>query len=288
VGDSNAVRPVLREEANGGTDPRAEPSLSLVIPAYNEAARIEAMMDVVVAWKQEQPFPVELIVVDDGSDDATADLAERALRNVAGARVIRIAHGGKAAAVRAGMLAASGAQIAFSDADLATPLSYLTALRSELAKGSDIAIGSREGAGARRLGEPAYRHVMGRVFNGMVRLLLVPGIHDTQCGFKLFRAEVARDLLQRSRLYRHEHGSVAGPRVTAFDVELLAIARLRGYHVCPVPVVWSYGRGSKVRPARDTWHNVRDVVTVWIGTKRGRYGESEVRSRNSEVRSRRS
>jgi dolichyl-phosphate beta-glucosyltransferase len=288
VGDSNAVRPVLREEANGGTDPRAEPSLSLVIPAYNEAARIEATMDVVVAWKQEQPFPVELIVVDDGSDDATADLAERALRNVAGARVIRIAHGGKAAAVRAGMLAASGAQIAFSDADLATPLSYLTALRSELAKGSDIAIGSREGAGARRLGEPAYRHVMGRVFNGMVRLLLVPGIHDTQCGFKLFRAEVAHDLLQRSRLYRDHRGSVAGPRVTAFDVELLAIARLRGYHVCPVPVVWSYGRGSKVRPARDTWHNVRDVVTVWIGTKRGRYGESEVGSRNSEVRSRRS
>jgi dolichyl-phosphate beta-glucosyltransferase len=288
VGDSNAVRPVLREEANGGTDPRAEPSLSLVIPAYNEAARIEAMMDAAVAWKQEQPFPVELIVVDDGSDDATADLAERALRNVAGARVIRIAHGGKAAAVRAGMLAASGEQIAFSDADLATPLSYLTALRSELAKGSDIAIGSREGAGARRLGEPAYRHVMGRVFNGMVRLLLVPGIHDTQCGFKLFRAEVAHDLLQRSRLYRDHRGSVAGPRVTAFDVELLAIARLRGYRVCPVPVVWSYGRGSKVRPARDTWHNVRDVVTVWIGTKRGRYGESEVGSRNSEVRSRRS
>ena len=121
------------------------------------------------------------------------------------------------------------------------------------------------------------------IFNGMVRLLLVPGIHDTQCGFKLFRAEVARDLLHRSRLYRHEQGSVAGPRVTAFDVELLAIARLRGYRVCPVPVVWSYGRGSKVRPARDTWHNVRDVVTVWMGTKRGRYGESGVGSRRSEV-----
>ena len=86
------------------------------------------------------------------------------------------------------MLAATCDQIAFSDADLATPLSYLTELRAALAAGCDIAIGSREGAGARRIGEPAYRHLMGRVFNGLVRLLLVPGVHDTQCGFKLFRA----------------------------------------------------------------------------------------------------
>ena len=97
--------------------------------------------------------------------------------------------------MRAGMLAATCEQIAFSDADLATPLPYLTELRAALAAGCDIAIGSREGAGARRIGEPPYRHLMGRVFNGLVRVLLVPGVHDTQCGFKLFRAEVARDLL---------------------------------------------------------------------------------------------
>ena len=94
--------------------------------------------------------------------------------------------------MRAGMLAATCEQIAFSDADLATPLPYLAELRAALAGGCDIAIGSREGAGARRFGEPPYRHLMGRVFNGLVRLLLVPGVHDTQCGFKLFRAEVAR------------------------------------------------------------------------------------------------
>ncbi|MGH2615390.1 MAG: dolichyl-phosphate beta-glucosyltransferase [Thermomicrobiales bacterium] len=254
-----------------GSAGQVEPSLSLVIPAYNEAARIDATMREATAWLAAQPFPSELIVVDDGSEDATAVLAERALAGLAHARVLRVPHGGKAAAVRAGMLAASGDQIAFCDADLATPLSYLADLRGALAKGCDIAIGSREGTGARRIGEPAYRHLMGRVFNGMVRLLVIPGIQDTQCGFKLFRAEVARDLLHHSRLYRDCGQAVSGPRVTAFDVELLTIARLRGYRICPVPVIWRYGEGSKVRPARDTWHNMRDVLDVWVGAKRGRY-----------------
>jgi glycosyltransferase involved in cell wall biosynthesis len=259
----------------GGADStqQAEPSLSLIIPAYNEATRIAGTIRKAVAWLSGQSFDTELIVVDDGSDDATADLADRALLQLERGRVVRIPHGGKAAAVRAGMLAATCEQVAFSDADLATPLPYLTALRAALAGGCDIAIGSREGAGARRLGEPTYRHLMGRVFNGLVRLLLVPGVHDTQCGFKLFRAEVARDLLLRSRLYREGSQVISGPRVTAFDVELLTIARLNGYRICPIPVVWSYGEGSKVRPARDTWHNVRDVLQVWIAAKRGRYCE---------------
>jgi len=194
-------------------------------------------------------------------------------------RVIRIDHGGKAAAVRIGMLEATTDQIAFSDADLATPLTYLTDLRAALAEGCDIATGSREGVGARRIGEPPYRHIMGRVFNWLVRLLLVPGVHDTQCGFKLFRAEVARDLLHRSRLYRDQALIISGPRVTAFDVELLTIAGLNGYRICSVPVVWHYGEGSKVRPARDTWHNVRDVLNVWIDARRGRYCESKAGSR---------
>ena len=260
----------------GGADStrQAEPSLSLIIPAYNESTRIADTIREAVAWLTGQSFATELIVVDDGSDDATPNLAERALLELGCGRVLRIAHGGKAAAVRAGMLAATCEQIAFSDADLATPLPYLTELRAMLAAGCDIAIGSREGAGARRIGEPPYRHLMGRVFNGLVRLLLVPGVHDTQCGFKLFRTEVARDLLRRSRLYRDGGQVISGPRVTAFDVELLTISRLSGYRICPVPVVWSYGEGSKVRPARDTWHNVRDVLDVWIAAKRGLYCES--------------
>jgi dolichyl-phosphate beta-glucosyltransferase len=279
VGDSTTVRPVQNIVGGADSTRQADPSLSLIVPAYNEAARIDITIREAVAWLGGQPFATELIVVDDGSDDATADLADRALSELGRGRVLRIAHGGKAAAVRAGMLAATCDQIAFTDADLATPLSYLTELRAALAAGCDVAIGSREGAGARRLGEPTYRHLMGRVFNGLVRLLLIPDVHDTQCGFKLFRTDVARELLLRSRLYRDAGRTVTGPRVTAFDVELLTIARLNGYRICPVPVIWSYGEGSKVRPARDTWHNVRDVLNVWVAAKRGHYGEAGVVSR---------
>jgi dolichyl-phosphate beta-glucosyltransferase len=276
VDDVTADRTVRQDGGNADPATPNGPSFSLVIPAYNEAPRITETIRESISWLTRQPFVSELIVVDDGSDDATPTLAEGALSAYPRGRVIRIAHGGKAAAVRAGMLAATGEQIAFSDADLATPLRYLTDLRAALAEGCDVAIGSREGVGARRIGEPPYRHLMGRVFNGLVRLILIPDVQDTQCGFKLFRAEVARDLLHRSRLYRDGGQNVSGPRVTAFDVELLMIARLNGYRVCSVPVIWSYGEGSKVRPARDTWHNVRDVLDVWIGARRGRYRGSGV------------
>lgn len=247
------------------------PSLSLVIPAYNEAPRIQGTIATAAAWLCQQPYPTELIVVDDGSSDSTAALAEAALAGVPAGYLVRAPHGGKAAAVRAGMLSSTMEQIAFCDADLATPLDYLNDLRGAVEQGADVAIGSREGEGAGRVGEPSYRHLMGRVFNGLVRVLLVPGIHDTQCGFKLFRASVARDILRRSRLYAGEPRDVSGPRVTAFDVELLVIAQVRGYRIAAVPVLWTYGAGSKVRPAHDTWHNLRDVLHVWIDAKRGRY-----------------
>lgn len=247
------------------------PSLSLVIPAYNEAPRIQGTIAAAAAWLCQQPYPTELIVVDDGSSDSTAALAEAALAGVPAGYLVRAPHGGKAAAVRAGMLSSTMEQIAFCDADLATPLDYLNDLRGAVEQGADVAIGSREGEGAGRVGEPSYRHLMGRVFNGLVRVLLVPGIHDTQCGFKLFRASVARDILRRSRLYAGEPRDVSGPRVTAFDVELLVIAQVRGYRIAAVPVLWTYGAGSKVRPAHDTWHNLRDVLHVWIDAKRGRY-----------------
>ena len=186
MGDSTTVRPVQNIVGGADSTRQADPSLSLIVPAYNEAARIGVTIREAVAWLSGQPFATELIVVDDGSNDATADLAERALSQLGRGRVLRIAHGGKAAAVRAGMLAATCEQIAFSDADLATPLPYLTELRAVLAAGCDIAIGSREGAGARRIGEPAYRHLMGRVFNGLVRLLLVPGCTIRSAGSNFF------------------------------------------------------------------------------------------------------
>jgi glycosyltransferase involved in cell wall biosynthesis len=249
----------------------APPSLSLIIPAYNEAVRIAETIRTALAFLAEQPYAGELIVVDDGSSDATAAIARAALAERPAARLLTIPHGGKAAALRAGIAAACNEQIAFSDADLATPLPYLNELRAALAAGCDVAIGSREGAGARRLGEPLYRHLMGRVFNLMVRVLLLPSIQDTQCGFKLFRREAATAILGRARLYAGPGGIGAGPRVTAFDVELLVVARRLGYRICAVPVVWTYGTRSKVHPLRDTWHNTRDVLLVRLNAWRGRY-----------------
>ena len=246
-------------------------SLSLVIPAFNEAVRIADTLNAATAYLAEQPYASELILVDDGSTDGTGDAARRFAEREPRARVISIPHGGKAAAIRAGMLAASNEYVAFCDADLATPLRYLDHLRRTVERGCDIAIGSREGIGGCRVGEPIYRRLMGRVFNGLVRLLVLPEIQDTQCGFKLFRRDAALSILDRARLYAESNATVSGPRVTAFDVELLVIARRLGLRVCSVPVVWTYGAHSKVHPARDTWHNVRDVLQVRINDWRGYY-----------------
>jgi len=250
--------------------PCPPPSLSLVIPAYNEAARISDTVSAVLAFLAAQPYPTELILVDDGSVDGTADLSRAALTGTVATKIVTIPHSGKAVAVRAGMAAATLDQVAFCDADLATPLSFVNELRRALADGADIAIGSRQGVGARRLGEPFYRHVMGRVFNWLVRGLVLPGIQDTQCGFKLFRRDVAEEILGRALLYAVPH-RLAGPRVTAFDVELLAIARHLGYRIAIIPVVWTYGERSKVHPLRDTWQNGRDVFQVRLNLWRGRY-----------------
>jgi hypothetical protein len=189
-------------------------------------------------------------------------------------RVLAEPHRGKAAAVRAGMLAAAGEAILFADADLSTPIETVETMLP-LLKGqggtADLVIGSREGYGARRHDEPYYRHLMGRVFNTIVRLLAVPGIHDTQCGFKLLTGPAGRDLFRRLRLYSDDAPVVRGPMVTGFDVELLFLAGLRGYRVVEVPVQWRHVPGSKVDPVRDAYRMLRDVIRVRLNHLRGAY-----------------
>lgn len=256
--------------ASGRREGRS-PLLSLVIPAYNEAHRIEATLRQVLAYVPIAFPDSEIILVDDGSSDKTGDLAWEFTAAHPNLRVLSIPHAGKAVAVRSGMLAARGDLIAFSDADLATPLTHLTDLAAAIDRGCDIAIGSREGAGSRRIGEPAYRHVMGRGFNWIVRIIALPGLPDTQCGFKMFRRNAVERILARARLYPDDAKALSGPRVTAFDVELLVIARRLAYRTCSIPVTWRYGSHSKVDPARDTWHNLVDVLRVRYHDLRGRY-----------------
>lgn len=246
--------------------------LSLVIPAYNEAARLPSTLDAAVAYLSTRDYTWEVIVADDGSDDDTGEIAARWSRECPSVRGLRLPHRGKAAAVRAGVKAALGEVVIFTDADLSTPVEYVDEARRLLCSGWDVVVGTREGAGARRIGEPAYRHVMGRLYNYAVQALVVPGFRDTQCGFKGFRREVARDLFGSAHLYRNGAAPVSGPLVTGFDVELLFVARKRCYRVYQLPVTWRHVPGSKVRPGADSVLMLRDAIQVRMNDLRGRYG----------------
>lgn len=250
--------------------------ISLIIPAYNEARRLPATLARARQFLQSQCWDWEIIVADDGSEDETPAVTQRAARAERGrVRHLRLPHRGKAAAVRAGVAAARGRVIIFTDADLSTPVEYVADAYRLLAEQADLVIGSREGVGAQRLGEPGYRHLMGRLFNYAVQLLAVPGIRDTQCGFKAFRADVARDLFARSLLYSGAR-DVAGPLVTGFDVELLFLARRRAYRLRELPVTWRHVEGSKVRPGTDSLRMLGDVLRVRLNHLRGRYDGAEL------------
>ena len=235
--------------------------LSIVIPAFNEARRIGLTLDELRAALPAISDAWEIRVVDDGSSDDTAARVEA----VAGAdaRIVlqREPHRGKGAAVRAGLLAAGGDVRFMCDADLSMPVGELPRFLALVPSRCDIAVGSREGLGARRVGEPAHRHWMGRIFNNLVRMGTLDGISDTQCGFKLFsRAAVERIF----------------PRTTidgwAFDIEVLSIARRQGLRIVEVPIEWHYREHSRVSLVRDSFRMARDVFRVRANALKGRYG----------------
>lgn len=247
------------------------PVLSFIIPAYNEHDRICESLSTAYAALSALPYAFELVIVDDGSSDDTMQVIESFADAHAGVMAVGIPHAGKAAAVRVGMRQARGRLLLFSDADLATPLSYIDVFVQKAKSGADVVIASREGEDAERIGEPHYRHFMGRVFNRAVQALLLPGIEDTQCGFKLFTSEAATEILDRTVLYTDEVQQVTGARVTAFDVEILVIARRLGMRIDIVPVEWTYGSHSKVNPLTDTIMNARDIARVKLNDIRHRY-----------------
>lgn len=246
--------------------------MSIVIPVYNEARRIAATLQDVAGWVRASQCLAEILVVDDGSIDDTADLVNQLIPTIPFLRLIELPHGGKARAVLAGLRVAEGGIVGFMDADLATPLSTLEPTFEALQGDADVVIGSREGSGASRIGEPWYRHAMGRVFNGLVRWTLLPGIQDSQCGFKFMTRDARDRILPRIRLYTSEQ-TVSQPRVTAFDVELLYIARVLDMTIHIIPVEWEYGNHSKVNPVTDTLQNLEDVARVWLNGKRKLYKE---------------
>jgi len=231
---------------------------SLVVPAFNEAGRIEACVRMVAAWVRTRPGgrDWEVLVVDDGSTDDTAARAKRvAAEEGLDLRLIAYApNRGKGAAIREGVLASKGDPVLVSDADLSTPLSEFARLEAPLAT-HEVAIGSRaidENLVRRR--QPLHRVLLGKTGNGMIQLFAVPGIRDTQCGFKLFRGDAARALFAEARIDRF-----------AWDVEILYLARRRNYAIAEVPVLWFNSPESKVRVVRDAVQTFWDVLRIrWI------------------------
>ena len=238
-----------------------KPFLSIVIPAYNEAIRIESTLEKVITYLNQQHYTFEVVVVDDGSTDTTADLSAKFSRR-ASLQLLQIPHGGKGWAVQHGMLRAQGKYRFLCDADLSMPIDNLARFFAGVDGHPeyDVAIASREAPGARRFNEPKSRHVKGRLFNYAVKILALRGIEDTQCGFKLFSAESA------TRLFPHQ--SLEG---WAFDVELLVMAEKAGFGVGEVPIDWYYGEGSKMTLAKGIVA-VLDVAKVGLNNLLGRYG----------------
>ena len=242
------------------------PSLSIVIPAYNEETAIRAgKLAQVQDWIAAQPFPCELIVVDDQSQDETAALA-RAVTP----RTFTIPHAGKAAAVIAGIRAATGEWVLFTDMDQATPIGEAAHLLAALTAGSDVAAGSR---GIVRAGAPPGRYLLSLGQVAFKFLLLGLPIVDTQCGFKAFTRRASLEIIDHLVVYNPAVlGTLTGPSVTSgFDVEFLFLARRLGYRVQAVPVRWSYQQSRRVNLVRDARRGMLDLLRIFGARLTRRY-----------------
>ena len=246
---------MAHDSAAGGSLTR--PFLSIVIPAYNEERRLPATLERVVAFLQTRDYSWEVVVADDGSGDATGQIVTDLAAGRPEIRLLSLPHRGKGGAVKAGMLAAAGEYRFLCDADLSMSIEQVERFLPPQLEGVDVGIGSRQMAGARRIGEPLSRYFTSRMYNRLIRWLLLPGIQDTQCGFKSFRGEAAEELFRRQEIEGF-----------AFDWEILYLGRRQGLTLREVPIEWEYRTGSKVR-FRDGLGLLRDLARIRWRLRRG-------------------
>ena len=240
------------------------PYLSIIIPAYNEEHRLPRTLEQIFAFLGEQNYTAEVLIVENGSSDNTLGIAQQYAEKYKNLRVLSENRPGKGNAVRRGMLDAQGQYRFMCDVDLSMPIEELEKFIPEEGKTLDIAIGSREAEGAVRYDEPEYRHLGGRLINLAIRVLILPGLNDTQCGFKFFRAEVAEDIFPSQTL-----------NGWSFDIELLFLARKRGYQIIEIPIHWYFDPETKLRAVNDAIRMLRDIFLIHLNNIRGRYGPKD-------------
>lgn len=238
------------------------PFFSIVIPAYNEENRLPGTLEQVFNFLKQQSYLSEVIVVENGSTDKTHEIAMGFAQKHENMRVLQ-SEKGKGTAVQQGMLAATGEFRFMCDADLSMPVEELVKFLPPALQNFDIAIASREAKESVRYNEPSYRHWGGRGINFLIQTLILPGLNDTQCGFKCFRGEVAEDLFNRQ--------TMGG---WSFDIELLYIARLHGYRIVEIPIHWYHFSDSKVNALRDAIRMIKDIFRIHVNARRGTYGDA--------------
>ena len=242
---------------------------SFIVPAYNESSRIRPTLDEILRYAAEQHWDTEILVVDDGSRDDTPDVVREYARAHSQIRLLQNpGNRGKGFSVRNGMLHARGDVCLFSDADLSSPIAEAQKLFDAIRGGADVAIGSRWlRAELQTERQPLYRQAFGRIFNLVLRLFLGLRFKDTQCGFKVFRREVAQRVFPLQRIERW-----------GFDPEVLYIARRMGFAVAEVPVVWAHSEGTRLHPFRDGVRMFVDVLHIRWNALTGAYSVPAVPS----------
>ena len=237
-----------------------KPFLSIIIPAYNEENRLPGTLEQVYRFLEKQSFPYEVIVVENGSVDRTYAIAREFAERHESFHAIQNEARGKGRAIQRGVQEARGEYLFMCDADLSMPIEEVGKFIPPQMPDVDVAIASREAPGSVRIDEPQYRHITGRVFNTMIRWLVLPGLQDTQCGFKCVRAGVARDIFPYQTLTGW-----------AFDVELLYIARRRGYRIIEIPIHWYFNADSKISVVRDSLRMFLDLLRIRRNARLGLY-----------------
>ena len=255
------VSPFFSQQLSNADMTAAPVFLSIIFPAHNEEERISSTLVKTIAYLKRQSFTSEIIVVENGSSDNSYLLAKSFLPKFPYMRVFHEDQRGKGLAVKRGMLEATGQYRFVCDVDLSMPVEEVSRFIPPQSE-ADIVIASREAFGAIRYHEPQYRHFIGRIFNLIVRWTTLPGLHDSQCGFKCFSAQAARELFPMQ--------SIKG---WTFDVEILYIARKYGYTIQELAIPWYHDPKSKVKVIRDSFQMLVDLFRIRWNDARGRYAK---------------